>query len=361
MPSSSASTALPIDADTIGIRALRERRAYRRSASTTRTPSACCAPRYEAEGIRTVCLVPLVGGDAAARPARPLPPFRAQLARGGGGAGPGVRRPGRGRHPERAPVSVRRVPGGPHALDPGPVGAPQPPDRRDAPSPRRSSPRRRPWPTSTTSAIYRVDWERRHVRADRVHARDARRRSRGRRRALLRVEIGEGFTGWVAENGEPLLINDALDDERGKTIDGTEDVPESMLVVPMLYEGRALGVIVLSQLGFNRFTERRPPDGLDLRRLRGAGHGQRHELRAARRPVERARAPRRLPAAPARRSTSASCRRSTMPTSSRRSPTAFATSSPTTTCPIYRTDHGSAGHGAGAHPRAATPTRSAAT
>ena len=71
----------------------------------------------------------------------------------------------------------------------------------------------------------------------------------------LRVAVGEGFTGWVAEHGEPLLINDALDDERGKTIDGTEDVPESMLVVPMLYEGRALGVIVLSQLGFNRFTD----------------------------------------------------------------------------------------------------------
>ncbi len=71
---------------------------------------------------------------------------------------------------------------------------------------------------------------------------------------LLKVEIGEGFTGWVAEHGEPLLINDAMDDERGKTIDGTEDVPESMLVVPMLYEGRTIGVIVLSQLGYNRFT-----------------------------------------------------------------------------------------------------------
>jgi len=72
---------------------------------------------------------------------------------------------------------------------------------------------------------------------------------------LLRVAVGEGFTGWVAEHGEPLLINDALDDPRGKTIEGTDDVPESMLLVPMLYEGEALGVIVLSQLGFNRFTE----------------------------------------------------------------------------------------------------------
>ena len=72
---------------------------------------------------------------------------------------------------------------------------------------------------------------------------------------LLRVAIGEGFTGWVAEHGEPLLINDALDDPRGKTIEGTDDIPESMLVVPMLYEGESLGVIVLSQLGFNRFTD----------------------------------------------------------------------------------------------------------
>ena len=72
---------------------------------------------------------------------------------------------------------------------------------------------------------------------------------------LLTLRIGEGFTGWVAEHGEPLLVNNALDDPRGKTIDGTDDVEESLLVVPMLYEGRTLGVIVLSQLGFDRFTD----------------------------------------------------------------------------------------------------------
>ncbi|MGI8930209.1 MAG: diguanylate cyclase, partial [Candidatus Limnocylindria bacterium] len=73
--------------------------------------------------------------------------------------------------------------------------------------------------------------------------------------ALLKLDIGEGFTGWVAEHGEPLLIRNALDDPRGKTIDGTDDVPESMLVVPMLYDGQTLGVIVLSQLGVDRFTD----------------------------------------------------------------------------------------------------------
>jgi diguanylate cyclase (GGDEF)-like protein/excisionase family DNA binding protein len=71
----------------------------------------------------------------------------------------------------------------------------------------------------------------------------------------LRVAIGEGsFTGWVAEHGEPLLINDALADLRGHTIEGTDDVDESMLVVPMLFEGRAVGVVALSKLGKDQFS-----------------------------------------------------------------------------------------------------------
>ncbi len=101
--------------------------------------------------------------------------------------------------------------------------------------------------------IYSVDWER-HVCEPIAFTREMLDADPTDAESLLRVEIGEGFTGWAAEHGEPLLINDALEDERGKTIDGTDDVPESMLIVPMLYEGRALGVIVLSQLGFNRFS-----------------------------------------------------------------------------------------------------------
>ena len=101
--------------------------------------------------------------------------------------------------------------------------------------------------------VYQVDWERRMCDPI-AFTREMLEGDPADAEALLRVAIGEGFTGWVAEHGEPLLINDAIDDERGKTIDGTEDVPESMLLVPMLYEGKTLGVIVLSQLGFNRFS-----------------------------------------------------------------------------------------------------------
>ncbi len=72
----------------------------------------------------------------------------------------------------------------------------------------------------------------------------------------LKVDIGPGsFTGTVAETGEAMLINDALADDRGHTIDGTDDIEESMLVVPMLYEQRAVGVLALSKLGVNQFTD----------------------------------------------------------------------------------------------------------
>ena len=37
---------------------------------------------------------------------------------------------------------------------------------------------------------------------------------------LLRTRLGEGFTGWVAQHGEPLLIDDANRDPRGVTIAG---------------------------------------------------------------------------------------------------------------------------------------------
>jgi diguanylate cyclase (GGDEF)-like protein len=72
---------------------------------------------------------------------------------------------------------------------------------------------------------------------------------------LLRCKLGEGFTGWVGLHGEPLLINDANADSRGSTIPGTDDVDESMLVVPMRYDQVTVGVITLSKLGLDQFGE----------------------------------------------------------------------------------------------------------
>ncbi|HTC85885.1 MAG TPA: diguanylate cyclase, partial [Candidatus Acidoferrum sp.] len=73
--------------------------------------------------------------------------------------------------------------------------------------------------------------------------------------ALLRTRLGRGFTGWAAEHGEPLLIHNANLDPRGSTIPGTDDVDESMLVVPVRYDERVTGAITLSKLGLDQFTE----------------------------------------------------------------------------------------------------------
>ncbi|MBI2780181.1 MAG: EAL domain-containing protein [Chloroflexi bacterium] len=68
----------------------------------------------------------------------------------------------------------------------------------------------------------------------------------------LRVRIGEGLTGWVAEHGETLLLGNAHADERSLIV-GETNGPESMLLVPMMYEERVHGIIVASRLGQDRF------------------------------------------------------------------------------------------------------------
>ncbi len=101
--------------------------------------------------------------------------------------------------------------------------------------------------------VYVVDWQKRTCEPV---AYTRRLLGDGDWRERLRVDVGPGsFTGSVAESGQALLINDALGDQRGLTIDGTDDIDESMLVVPMMFEERAVGVLALSKLGLNQFTD----------------------------------------------------------------------------------------------------------
>jgi diguanylate cyclase (GGDEF)-like protein/excisionase family DNA binding protein len=72
----------------------------------------------------------------------------------------------------------------------------------------------------------------------------------------LRVAIGEGITGWVAANRVAQILGDAAADPRANTIPGTEDdLDESMLLAPMLFDDQVLGVLVLSKLGLHKFTD----------------------------------------------------------------------------------------------------------
>jgi diguanylate cyclase (GGDEF)-like protein/excisionase family DNA binding protein len=75
----------------------------------------------------------------------------------------------------------------------------------------------------------------------------------------VRLMLGQGLGGHIAASGVPEIINDADRDPRGSRIAGTEETDESMIVVPLIYEDRVLGVLELFRLGLNAF------DATDLR------------------------------------------------------------------------------------------------
>jgi diguanylate cyclase (GGDEF)-like protein len=70
----------------------------------------------------------------------------------------------------------------------------------------------------------------------------------------LRCEMGEGITGTAAERGQTLNVPDAQHCEFAEDIEGSADIDESILAVPLRYERRTIGVIVLSKLGLDQFS-----------------------------------------------------------------------------------------------------------
>ncbi len=71
---------------------------------------------------------------------------------------------------------------------------------------------------------------------------------------MLRLPVGTGLTGWVAQHNLPLRLGDAASDPRAVQI-GERRASESMLLVPMSWEDRVMGVIVVSAEGSDRYTE----------------------------------------------------------------------------------------------------------
>ncbi len=61
----------------------------------------------------------------------------------------------------------------------------------------------------------------------------------------LRMRLGEGITGWVAQNQSPVALSSrAFGDSRFKPVSGlVEDTYEAFLSVPVVTRGRAIGVI----------------------------------------------------------------------------------------------------------------------
>lgn len=61
----------------------------------------------------------------------------------------------------------------------------------------------------------------------------------------ISLKVGEGITGWVAKTSKPVAIPEkAFEDHRFKAFDVlAEDRYEALLSVPIIYKGKAIGVI----------------------------------------------------------------------------------------------------------------------
>jgi diguanylate cyclase (GGDEF)-like protein/PAS domain S-box-containing protein len=71
---------------------------------------------------------------------------------------------------------------------------------------------------------------------------------------VLRVPIGTGLTGWVAAHNAAVRVADARTDPR-RLVVGPDEEPESMLVAPMSFDDVVRGVVVVSKKGADRYIE----------------------------------------------------------------------------------------------------------
>lgn len=75
----------------------------------------------------------------------------------------------------------------------------------------------------------------------------------------IRLKIGEGIAGWVAQTGQPVKIDDAAQDERwsSKVAKRVDYPTRNMLCVPLVSKGKIIGVLqVLNKRDDAHFTDR---------------------------------------------------------------------------------------------------------
>ncbi|MEO5634578.1 diguanylate cyclase [Gaiella sp.] len=70
---------------------------------------------------------------------------------------------------------------------------------------------------------------------------------------VLATKVGIGVTGHVAATGEAFLTGDAAHCAIGQHIEGTANIEESLLAVPLRYGADVVGVLVISKLGLDQF------------------------------------------------------------------------------------------------------------
>jgi len=85
---------------------------------------------------------------------------------------------------------------------------------------------------------------------------------KGKDVSSFRLKIGEGIAGWVAQTGQPTIVNDTSKDPRfaGKFDTKTQFRTHSILAAPLISRGRTIGVVEIINKLQGKFT----PADLDI-------------------------------------------------------------------------------------------------
>jgi GAF domain-containing protein/HAMP domain-containing protein len=84
--------------------------------------------------------------------------------------------------------------------------------------------------------------------------------------AIDRLKVGEGFSGRVAQSGQPLVVRDVSADPRLTRMVAREEGFHSMAIVPLSSKGKVLGTLFASTRGYREFTAQ------DVQSLTSIGH-----------------------------------------------------------------------------------------
>ncbi|MBP6963531.1 MAG: GAF domain-containing protein [Armatimonadetes bacterium] len=71
----------------------------------------------------------------------------------------------------------------------------------------------------------------------------------------IRLKVGQGVPGWVAEHGTPLIVNDCRSEPRMDYFPNDAEPISSMVSVPLLLESKTIGVLTVACTEPKWFTE----------------------------------------------------------------------------------------------------------
>ena len=74
-------------------------------------------------------------------------------------------------------------------------------------------------------------------------------------RGIDRLRLGEGFSGRVAQSGNPLVVRDVSADQRLTRAAAREEGIHSLVSVPLSSKGKVVGTLFIATLGYREFTD----------------------------------------------------------------------------------------------------------